>query len=433
MPFSRPPHRAFASFQRDPLGFLTAVRGQGDLASFRFGRQPVVLVSDLEAVQEVLTNSRLFAHETTVRRRWLRQSPIPVAPGLAAGDAEVHLRRRRALQPAFAREHLEPYVRIAIEATDEQTSQWEDGQQLDLATEMSQLALAIVARTVFGDHSHRLDRRRLATLVGEMVSGFNPAVSLLNVVGSSTRQVVRAFNALDGELGAYTEAHYAAHPDSSDVPSAIRRLESPPPGRAPQDVMTVLTAGQVTASAALSWTWVTLAQHPEHESGFRDELARVLKGREPAAGDLDALALTRQICAETLRLYPPNWYLGRRATQDVELLGQDLAKSTFVFVSPYLIHRDPRFYEDPDLFRPERFSAAAQAERHRLAFIPFGFGARRCIAERLAWLVQVLCVTRIAQGWAVHLHDLEPPLLAGAGLEPGGGVPASVERLGSKA
>jgi cytochrome P450 len=181
------------------------------------------------------------------------------------------------------------------------------------------------------------------------------------------------------------------------------------------EIVTLLMAGHETTAVAMSWTWYLLSQHPAAERALHEELDRVLGGRTPTADDLPNLPYTRQVIAESMRLYPPAWIVERRAVQDVELGGYRFKAGTLVYASQYLMHRDPRWWDRPEEFDPSRWApdAPGSAERPKFAYFPFGAGTRICIGEQFAWMEAILALATLAQRWAprhdpTHCVELEP-------------------------
>jgi cytochrome P450 len=179
-------------------------------------------------------------------------------------------------------------------------------------------------------------------------------------------------------------------------------------------VITLFLAGHETTANALSWTWVLLARDPDVEQRCHAELDRVLHGRAPSAEDVARLPYTRAIVAESLRLYPPAWTLGRRAIQDYHWAGHDIPKGSLVLMSQWIVHRDARFWPEPDRFMPERWQAEAN-DRPRFAYFPFGGGNRVCVGETFAWTEAIIVLATIAGRWRLRLdpdHAIEPlPLI----------------------
>jgi cytochrome P450 len=180
-------------------------------------------------------------------------------------------------------------------------------------------------------------------------------------------------------------------------------------------VITIFLAGYETVANALSWTWYLLSQNEECEQRFRGELDRVLKGRIPTVEDVPRLHYTESVLAESLRLYPPAWAMGRYARNPFPLGEYFLPARTTVLISQFITHRDPRFFPDPLRFDPDRFSAEGKARRRKFTYFPFGAGPRQCIGEAFAWMEGVIILAILGQKWKLRLvpgHRVEPqPLI----------------------
>jgi cytochrome P450 len=190
-------------------------------------------------------------------------------------------------------------------------------------------------------------------------------------------------------------------------------------------VLTLVLAGYETVANALAWTWLLLGQNPEAEALFHTEIDTVLGGRLPTLEDLPRLEYTAMVLAESMRLYPPAWAMGREVLEDVSIGPYHLRKGTMVFFSQYIVHRDPRWFPEPASFRPERFTAEAKAARPRFAYFPFGGGGRQCIGESFATMEAILALATIAQRWRLELIpnqkiELHPKIT----LRPGNGIQA---------
>jgi cytochrome P450 len=163
------------------------------------------------------------------------------------------------------------------------------------------------------------------------------------------------------------------------------------------EVMTLIVAGHETTASALNWTWYLISQHPEAEATLHRELAAVCRGQPPTFDDLPKLTYTRQVIEETLRLYPPGWLLTRRAIADDRIGPYVVAANTDVFISPYIIHRHPQYWETAERFMPQRFTDESVAARHRYAYLPFAVGPRHCVGEFFAMVEMQLHLALMAQ------------------------------------
>jgi cytochrome P450 len=177
------------------------------------------------------------------------------------------------------------------------------------------------------------------------------------------------------------------------------------------EAMTILLAGHETTANALTWTWYLVSQSPEIGRALHDEIDRVLQGRLPGAADIPALPYVQQIVAEAMRLYPPAWVIGRRALEPYQAGGYTIPARSIVLMSPWIVHRDPRHYPEPERFDPARWTAAFKASLPPFAYFPFGGGPRRCIGEPFALMELTLVVATLARRWQLELvpgHPVAP-------------------------
>jgi cytochrome P450 len=407
-------------FRRDPLGFLLkAARDYpGDLVRFRQGPREVYLVKHPDLVKDVLVTRQ---HEFT-KSRALQWAKLFLGEGLLTSEGEVHTRQRRLAQPAFHRQRIGGYAADMVQRAVETREQWKSGEVLDVDGEMMRLTLAVVSRSLFGTDvavSAAEIREDLGTIISLFPRFSLPLFGLIQKLPlPSNIRFDRAVARLDRIVHGIIAERRAQGGDRGDLLSMLllaQDEEGDGAGMSDRqlrdEVVTLLLAGHETTSNALTWTWYLLSAHPEVEARWREELRAVLDGRPPAFEDLAALRYTEMVLAESMRLYPPAWGIGRRARRDLELGGFPVGKGSVLALSPYIVHRDERFWPRPLAFDPERFTAEARAARPRFAYFPFGGGARSCIGESFAWMEGVLLLATIGQRWRLSLvpgHVVEP-------------------------
>ena len=193
--------------------------------------------------------------------------------------------------------------------------------------------------------------------------------------------------------------------------------------------MTLFLAGHETTAVALTWTWLLLAHHPEVEAQLKAELDEVLGERMPTAEDLPKLTYTRMVLAESMRLYPPVYMIGRRALVDFRADQYVIPAGSSIIMSQYITHRDSRYYRNPERFDPQRWTPEAQAARPKYSYFPFGGGVRVCIGEPFAWLEMILVVAALAQRWRfLPISGREVEMEPRVTLRPKGGMPLVVQR-----
>jgi cytochrome P450 len=411
------------AFGDDPLGLLQACARQGDAVSFRFGLSRVVLFSHPRLIEEALV-----AHAQAMRKSsGTRRLRSLIGDGLLTSDGETWRRERRLAQPAFHRARLEGYARVMVEHIERLLEEWQDGDTRDVHQEMTELTLRIACATLFGaDVSSDLPTIRAANLVlsRHFQSRLSSLLFLLpdSVPSPGNRRYQAAVRALDGILYRIIAERRREGLDRGDLLSMLlqARDAEPAPGshawlsdREVRDaLMTFLLAGHETTALSLAWACYLLDQNPEAAGRLRAELCGELNGRPPGLADLPRLPYLDAVVSETLRLYPPAYLIGREAVRDLSIGGYAIRRGTTVLMSQYVVQRDPRFFEHPDEFRPERWLDGRLArDLPRFAYFPFGGGQRQCIGNTFALVETNLVLGALAQ--RVHLH-----LVAGHPVEP---------------
>ncbi|MCA1816048.1 MAG: cytochrome P450, partial [Acidobacteria bacterium] len=286
------------------------------------------------------------------------------------------------------------------------------------------LTLSIVGKTLF-DADVESDAEELGSALTEIMELFNmlmlPYSEYLEKLPlPQTRRFERARSKLDAIIYRIIEERRRGERDAGDLLSMLLRArdeETDGAGMTDRqirdEVMTLILAGHETTANALSWTWYLLAQHAEVAPKLHGELDEVLdQGRRlPTVEDLPRLRYTEMVVSESMRLYPPAWVVGRLAVKDFDARGYTIKAGSLVLLSQYVMHRDARYFPEPERFEPERWTAEARESRPAFSYFPFGGGARRCIGEGFAWMEGVLLVATIASRWRMTLdpaHAVEP-------------------------
>jgi cytochrome P450 len=397
--------------RRDIIGFLREVAAKyGDVVGFRVGPLRVVLLNHPEYINQVLVASQ---------RQFVKGRPLELAKhllgeGLLTSDGEVHRRQRRIVQPAFHRQRIESYGDVMTQHATKTAARWHDGETIDVMQEMMRMALAIAGRTMLAADVEA-DAGRIANALLAAMSLFDrlsiPLIEvLLRLPLPSTLRFRRAKRTLDRTIyGIIRERRETGH-DVGDLLSMLLVLRDEEGDRSRlsdrevrDQALIFLLAAYDTTALALTWTWYLLSQNPEAEARLHAELSDVLGGRVPSFGDVPRLTYTYAVFAESMRLFPPGYVLARRALEDFTAGPFRIRRGTTVLVSPYLVQRDPRFYEKPEQFCPERWTASANPpERPKFSYFPFGGGARICIGESFSWTEGVLVLGTIAQRWKLR-------------------------------
>jgi cytochrome P450 len=409
------------SFTRDPLNFLTNVaRTYGDLASYRMGGERLYLVNNPHWIKDILvTHNRNFT-----KSRGLERTKKLLGNGLLTSEKEFHLRQRRLMQPAFHRDRIAVYGRTMVDYADQMRRSWTDAATFDVATEMMRLTLSIAGKTLFDVdvESQAADvGRALTEVMGSFWMTMLPfAQAMEQVPLGPMHRAKRARERLDAIIYGFIAERRARRTDRGDLLSMLLLAQDEDDGSVMTDqqvrdeAMTIFLAGHETTANALTWTWYLLSQSPEDEATLHAEVDRALAGRLPTVADLPSLPFVERVVTEAMRLYPPAWIIGRRAIQPYAIGGYVAPVRSILLMSQWVMHRDPRFFPQPDRFRPDRWTPEFEAALPKFAYFPFGGGPRQCIGESFAWMELVLVVATIAQRWKLELaagHRVEPQAL----------------------
>jgi cytochrome P450 len=422
------------AMNRDPIGFLTNIAHEyGEIASFQIGSQTIVLLSSPDFIKEVLVT-----HHQSFIKVARRGKSLLLGNGLLNSEGEFHRRQRHLVQPAFHHQRIAAYGASMVNYAVKFRDSWQHDTTLDIASEMMQLTLAIVAKTLFNSdvESEAKEIGKAFTTILELFSAsVMPFEELLEHLPlPRNRRRNKAIDFLNQTMRRIINERRANDKDQGDLLSMLllaRDEEGDGTGMTDEQVrdeaMTLFIAGHETTANALAWTWYLLSQHTEVEAKLHQEIDEVLGERVPVFQDLANLRYTEMVITESMRLYPPAWIMARRATVDYKIGGYHLPTGTIFLISPYVMHHHPKYFPSPEQFQPERWNR--EKETSRYTYFPFGGGPRQCIGERFAWVEAILLVATIAQQWRMRLapkHKVElQPLVT---LRPKNGLPMILTR-----
>ncbi|MEZ4382639.1 MAG: cytochrome P450 [Nannocystaceae bacterium] len=434
--------RAVLAFRRDPLGFLCrAAEATGDAFRFRAtSRIWVYVLRSPAAIHHFLVD---HPERYVKRSRGFMKIREFLGEGLLTAEGEHWRRQRRIAQPAFHRQRIAGFAATMTRATRAMLQRWDNlsarGEVVDVDREMSRLTLRIAGETLLS-----ADVEGDADVVGRSVSALNTwaSRSMLHLLHppmwvpvKTNREARAGARALDELVFGMIAARRASGDDPGDLLSMLMGAVDEETGESMSDqqlrdeVMTIFLAGHETTANALSWALYLLSLHPPVMRAVADELVRVLGGRTPTADDMPGLKITERVVQESMRLYPPAWTIGRSFVADDVVDGWRLRGPGLLLMSPYLSHRNPAYWPNPEGFDPDRFLPEAARERPRYAYFPFGGGPRICIGTAFAMLEAKVILATILQRFRPALapgHAVEPePLIT---LRPRFGVPMTLER-----
>jgi cytochrome P450 len=399
------------SFARDPLAFLTGVADRyGDIANFRLGGLDVFFVRHPDYIREVLITQRASFTMTSLRAK----INAVVGEGLFTSRGELHARQQRLMLPVFRKSRIEAYAGQMAELSRRARDHWQAGTTIDIADEMMKLTMLIAAQALF-EQDIGSDTQAVSRNIGTVLEFFTRLSSpflkfALALPLPSSLRFKRAVRDLDVVIYRMIERRKRAAGAGTDLLSLLMQAKDDQTNvymtekQLRDEVLTRLIAGHETTANVLAWTFYLLAQRPDAEQRMYDEAKAVLGGRAAfTAADLDRLAYARMVMQEGLRLYPPGWFIGRQAQSDVKLGGYTVPKGSVVMMSQYVTHRDARFFEEPERFKPERWEGGFQDRLPRGAYFPFSAGDRHCIGEGFAWQEALLILATLAERWKFEL------------------------------
>lgn len=392
----------------------------GDIAHYKLGHHHIVFLNHPDYIREVL----VVLNDNFIKERTVQRTKMLLGNGMITSEGSIHRAQRIAAQPAFHRQRIAEYAEVMVEEAVRMRESWRAGEQRDIAADMMHLTLKVVARTLF-TADLREEVYELAAAINRIMGLYDFLVMLplaewlVHVRPPGLAAFLRARNRIDAVVYRMIDAHLRSGRNRGsllDMMLAAMPTDDPESRRSLRDqVITIFLAGYETVANALSWTWYLLSQNQECERRFHGEVDWVLGGRVPSVEDVPRLCYTENVMAESLRLYPPAWAMGRYARNDFALGDYFLPARTTVLISQFVTHRDGRFFPDPLRFNPNRFSAEGKAQRRKFTYFPFGAGARQCIGESFAWMEGVLILATLAQKWRLQLvpgHPVEPqPLI----------------------
>ncbi len=391
----------FRMLRRDRIGFMADIARRGiDIRSFHIGPRLLFVANHPDLIRDIL-----ITHDWNfIKGRGLRASRPVLGEGLVTSEGELHRRQRRLVQPAFHSTRLAGYARSMVQCAHDAQARWPNGTELALDTEMATLTLRIVGKTLFSADLES-DAAGVGAALDEAMRAFQQINSPLAILVSlarryATRRASRSRHKISSILAPIIRQH-RDHPEQFDdmlsmLISASEGTGSMSDELLEDECLTLFLAGQETTANALSWAWYLLSQHPEVYDRLLAEADQVLAGRAPTLDDLPRLAYTGRVFREVLRLYPPAWIIVREALTAYKLGPVDVPAGSQIALCPYATHHDPRFWNDPEAFDPDRWLAIA-SERNGFAYFPFAAGTRNCIGESFATMEGVLVLAALAQ------------------------------------
>jgi len=346
-------------------------------------------------------------HRNYTKGVGLDRVKILLGNGIMTSEGELWRRQRAMLQPLFHRRVITQFAQVIAAANDRFIERWEAqarrGELVNVTDDMSELTLDVVLRSIFGR-----DLDRLAQQLGG-----NP-FEVITREPARNLQFAYKFRSLARLVGELIARRRTTPEEHFDYIAMLMNARDKETGEAMSErllideIMTLVVAGHETTASALNWTWYLLSCNPDVDARLHAEIAAAPLDAAPGLAQMEALPYTQQVLNEALRLYPPGWVLSRRAVAADVLGGYPVPAGTDVLLSPYLLHRHPRYWREPDAFRPERFAPEHEAERPRFAYMPFAAGPRHCIGETFALYEMLIHLYKVARHYRLHRASDEP-------------------------
>jgi cytochrome P450 len=325
----------------------------------------------------------LSNHRNYTKGEGMDRVKILLGNGIMTSEGDFWRRQRRMMQPSFHRRVLDRFGELIDDVNENYAARWAAkaaaGEPVNLTEDLSELTLEIVLHSIFGTDLERLERQLGANPFAVVAKEQNRDLKFafrFRSLAKLVDELIERRRREPEERFDFLEMLMATRDRENDAPMSNKELID--------EVMTLIVAGHETTAAALTWTWHLISQHPDTAARLEAEADAVTIGTPLGLDAAESLAYTHQVIQEALRLYPPGWLFTRRTLEADELGGFAIGPRTDVFISPFLLHRHPEFWSEPEEFRPERFAGADAEERHKFAYIPFSVGPRHCIGENLA-------------------------------------------------
>ena len=426
---------------RDPPAYLLEVSKKypGELAALQLGPSRLYLVWEPEHVQHVVVD---HSRNYSKGRMWDATEQL-FGNGLLRSEGQFWLRQRRMMQPLFGSRHLASLVETMNGVVDRRIErlieECSSSATVDVGKLMASLTQGVLLETMFGRALSWESANELGQHLIEALRAINLKVFLFFLPKAfplpGAARLRRAIHAIDEAMLGLVASRRASGTRPDDLLSRLLRAQddesrSMDDRQLRDELVNLFVAGNDTTAHALTFFWYVLATHPEVEGRVRDEVQSVLGSRNPSSDDINQLSYTRRVFQETMRLYPPVWMFPRYCAKGDVIDGYPIPAGASLLVLPWLAHRNPRVWEDPETFDPERFLPERVAKRQRYAYFPFGGGPRQCIGSAFAMIEAPLIIARLLQKFRFRLnagYRMVP--LSSSTLRPKGGLPMTVELL----
>jgi cytochrome P450 len=432
-PTHKMPGKLLRQFIHDPINTLSNIaREYDDISYFKLGREHVYLINNPDYIEKVL----IYDHRNFKKGKRLQTAKAVLGEGLVTSEGDLHNRQRRLIQPIFHPKQIVSYSNTMTDYATRMTDRWKDGDIVDVSEEMMRLTLGIICKSVLNydieSEARQVGKalttvrkysKRLQSPIGHVLD----KIPVLPAV-KGAREAKKELDSLMYQMIAdrrrrKKEQDYNNNGKSHDEDDLLSRLMQAQDSNSPNsnqeqmsdkqvrdEVMTIFIAGHETTANALTWTFYLLSQNRNVETKLHDEINSVLGdgssnnvgNRIPTADDIPKLQYTEKVLRESMRLYPPVWTIGRHVENDYSIGEYTIPAGSSILMSQYVMHHNPRYYEEPERFNPDRWTEEFKSHLPRFTYFPFGGGIRGCIGEPFAWIEGILIIATIAQKWTMR-------------------------------
>ncbi|MHB8625165.1 MAG: cytochrome P450 [Aggregatilineales bacterium] len=390
--------------KRDNLGFADRMARYGDVSFAKIGPYALYLLNHPDLIHQVLVEQWEKFNKWHVQKQVIGQV---IGNGTFNIDGEYWKQQRKLVQPAFHAKRIAAYADVIVDETRRVIDSWQMGAEYNLSQQMYNVAMTIISRLMFGADVQGREEEISQALTTCLEIETQQMQALFRLPAwlptPAHLRFQRAIKLFDGLMNHFISARRRSNVDTGDLLSMLLLAADEERGghlsdkEVRDEALTLFSAGHETSANTLSWTWVELAKHPEIEEKLVEEVRRVLGDRVPTLQDLRNLPYTEMVIKESLRLHPPAWGFMREAMEDVTIGGWRIPKGNLVFLCPHVTHRDPRFFEQPAEFTPERFAAGYEKRIPRYAYFPFGGGPHICTGQSLAMMEAPIILAMMVQ------------------------------------
>jgi cytochrome P450 len=397
---------------RDPLGMMRRIaREYGDIVRLPVLLQSRIMLNHPDLIEQALVIQQAKFHKSDFTKRTVERM---LGQGLLISEGDFWRRQRRLAQPAFHRTRINEYASTMVEIVEAHAQGWHDGEVRDVAHEMMSLTLDVAVRTLFGTtlpgEAEQIGRSLTFLMRYSLARVRSPIKIPEDWPTPKNRRAQREYDFLDSlvyRMISERQAKGNSEHHNDLLAMLMGAMDEDGTQMTPMqlrdETMTLFLAGHETTALTLAWTWYMLGENPAAEALLHEELHGVLDGKPPEAADLMRLPYLQAVVNEILRLYPPAYIVARTSVEPCQIGGYDFPTGTTFLMSQWVMHRDPRYFDDPDAFRPERWLDGLADRLPAGVYFPFGGGPRRCIGQGFAMLEASLAIATLAQRFRFRL------------------------------